>query len=398
MSWTPSPRSAAGWRSYRAVSARAVTTVQVAPVQDRSGLDSFVRLPWRIYAGDPAWVPPLESDFRKLLRADHPFHQHAEVETFLAARDGEPVGRIAAVVNHQYNDFHETRTGFIGLFESVDDPEVAQALLDTAAGWLRQRDMERAMGPFNLSTNDEVYSPGILLDNYARPPSLMMAHNPPYYPRLFEEAGWEKERDLLSYWLEDNRVPERLVRKMERIASAVDGLVVRELEMKRLGQEVERIKEVYNSAWQRNWGFSPLTDAEIARLARDLKPIVDPRFALLAEVHGEPVGFALALPDYNHALRHMNGRLFPFGFLKLLWHRRRISNLRVFTLGLKPEYLRRGIDALFYLRIYQNGLPAGYRSAEASWILEENWDMRRALERLGARADKTYRVFGKDLG
>jgi GNAT superfamily N-acetyltransferase len=379
------------------VTATGTATPVVAPARDAASLNRFIRLPWRIYAHDSAWVPPLRADVRKVLRADHPFHQHADAEYFLAVRDGEPVGRIAGVVNHQYNTFHETRTGFIGLFESIDDPAVADALLRTAADWLRDRGMSEAIGPFNLSTNDELYSPGILLDNFARPPVLMMAHNPPYYAALFEAAGWEKERDLLSYLLEDRRTPERLSRGVERLTGSIDGLVIRPLDMKRLSEEVERIKDVYNSAWERNWGFAPLTDAEIARLAHDLKPIADPRFALLAEVHGAPVGFALALPDYNQALRHLNGRLLPFGFLKLLWYRRNIDGLRIFTLGLKPEYHRRGIDALFYLRMYQNAIDAGYQSAEASWILEDNWGMRRALERLGAYVHKTYRVYGTPL-
>lgn len=370
----------------------------VAPARDDASLRRFIRLPWRIYADDPAWVAPLVADVRKVLRSDHPFHGHADLEYFLALRDQEPVGRIAAIVNHQYNTFHATRTGFIGLFESIDDPVVAESLLRTAADWLRDRGMTEAIGPFNLSTNDELYSPGILLDNFTRPPVLMMGHNPPYYGALFDAAGWQKERDLLSYWLEDDRAPDRLIRGVERLTGSIDGLVVRQLDMKRLPDEVERIKEVYNSAWERNWGFAPLTDAEIARLARDLKPIVDPRFALIAEVHGAPIGFALALPDYNQALRHLNGRLLPFGFVKLLWHRRNIDALRVFTLGLKPEYQRRGIDALFYLRMYQYGLEAGYHRAEASWILEENWGMRRALERMGAYVHKTYRVYGTTLG
>jgi GNAT superfamily N-acetyltransferase len=357
-----------------------------------------VRLPRRIYAADPAWVPPLDADVRKLLAPDHPFHQHAEVQAFLALQGPEPVGRIAAVVNEQYNTFHDTRTGFIGLFEAIDDAAVADALLQRACDWLRERGMTRAIGPFNLSTNDELYSPGILLDNFEDPPVLMMAHNPPYYRRLFEAVGWEKERDLLSYLVEDYHSQERLVRGVERLTGTVEGLVVRELDLRRLGNEVEKIKNVYNTAWEKNWGFAPLTDPEIERLAQDLKPIVDPRFALIAEVHGEPVGFALAIPDYNQALRHVNGRLFPLGIFKLLWHRRNIQGLRVFTLGLKPDYQRRGIDALFYIHIYRKGLAAGYKTAEAGWILEDNWGMRRALERLGAHVHKTYRVYGKPLG
>jgi GNAT superfamily N-acetyltransferase len=379
------------------VAAPALAPPQVLPVRDRASLNRFIRLPWRLYQDDPAWVPPLVSDVRKVLGPGHPFHEHSDLECFLAETDDGPVGRIAAVVNRTYNSFHETRTGFVGLFEAIDDVNVASALLETACAWLADRGMTEAIGPFNLSTNDELYSPGVLLDNFEHPPSLLMAHNPPYYARLFEAAGWHKERDLLSYWLEDDSIPDRLVRGVERLTGSIDGLVVRQIDLKRLDQELDRVKEVYNSAWEKNWGFAPLSEAEIAHLAREIKPIADARFALIAEVHGAPIGFALAVPDYNQALRHLNGRLWPFGILKLLWHRRKIDSLRVLTLGLKPEYQRRAVDALFYLRCFQNGLDAGYRTAEASWILEENWGMRRALERMGARVHKTYRVYGKSL-
>jgi GNAT superfamily N-acetyltransferase len=371
----------------------------VTPVRERRSRALFIDLPWTLYADDPAWVPPLRSDVRKLMDPGHPFHQHAEVQFFLALDgDGRAVGRIAAILNHLYNEFHETKTGFIGLFESVNDPAVAATLLETAADWLRDRGMTEAMGPFNLSTNDELYSPGVLLDSFDRPPVLLMAHNPPYYRELFEAAGWEKRKDLLAYWLEKENTPaDRLVRGMERLASRIDGLVIRQLRLKELDSEVELIKEVYNSAWERNWGFAPLTEAEVEHLASDLKPIIDPRFALLAEVHGEPVGFAVALPDYNQALHHVNGRLFPLGIFKLLWYRRKISRLRVFILGLKPGYHRKGIDALFYLKIFQNGMAAGIHQAEAGWILEDNWGMRRGLERLGGYVYKTYRVYGTEL-
>jgi hypothetical protein len=384
------------------VVASAHPPVTVIPVRERWSRSRFIDLPWTIYADDPAWVPPLRSDVRKLMAGSHPFHEHADVEFFLAQdAEGVAVGRIAAVVNRLYNEFHGATTGFIGLFEAVNDAATADALLTTATDWLRDRGMTEAIGPFNLSTNDELYSPGILLDSFDSPPVLMMAHNPPYYPSLFEGAGWEKRKDLLSYWLEEesgSAPPERLVRGMERMAGRIDGLVVREIRLKELDQEVERIEEVYNAAWERNWGFTPFTKREIQHLAKQLKPIVDERYALIAEVHGEPVGFALALPDYNQPLKHVNGRLFPFGLFKLLWHRRKIDRVRVLTLGMKPAYHRKGIDALFYLRIYQNGLAAGMRRAEAGWILEDNWGMRRGLERLGAYVHKTYRVYGTELG
>lgn len=382
------------------MAATTAAPVTVVPVRERSSRTRFIGLPWSIYADDDAWVPPLRSDLRKLMDPGHPFHEHADTEFFLALdADGKPVGRIAAVVNHLYNEVHESRTGFIGLFESTDDSAVATALFGRAGEWLRDRGMTDVMGPFNLSTNDELYSPGILLDGFEHPPVLLMAHNPPYYRRLFEDAGWEKRKDLLSYWLQSDRAsPERLVKGMERLAGRIDGLELRPLRLDELDREVDRIKEVYNAAWERNWGFTPLTDAEIEHLAADLKPIADERYALMAEVHGEPVGFALALPDYNQALRHVNGRLFPLGLFKLLWHRRKIDRLRVLTLGLKPAYVRKGIDALFYLRIFQNGVEAGIHHAEASWILEDNWGMRRGLERLGGHVYKTYRVYGTELG
>lgn len=369
----------------------------VVPVRDARLLDRFIRLPWKIYRDDPAWVPPLLSDVRKVLSPSHPFHQHADVEYFLALRGTEAVGRIAAIVNHAYNDFHEDRTGFIGLFECEDDPEVAGLLLDTATDWLRQRGRSEAIGPFNLSSNDELYSPGILLDGFEHPPVLLMAHSPPYYARLFEEAGWTKAKDLLAYWTDWLEPPERFVRALKRMSRSMTGLEIRSMDLRRLDQEVEVVKEVYNAAWEKNWGFTPLTDAEIRHMAKDLKPIVDPRFALIAEVDGEPVGFALALPDFNQVLKHLNGRLLPFGIFKILWYRRRITRLRVFTLGLKPEYRRTGIDALLYLRIYENGSPVDLARGEASWILEDNWGMRRAMERMGGYVYKTYRVYGKPL-
>ena len=372
--------------------------IVVVPVRDAGSRDRFIDLPWRIYADDDAWVPPLKADVRKLMEEDHPFHQHADAEFFLALRDDEVVGRIAAAVNHQYNEFHDTRTGFIGLFESIDDQTVADRLLETGSDWLRERGQDEAIGPFNLSTNDELYGPGILLDSYETPPVLLMGHNPPYYRTLFERAGWDKAKDLLSYRLEAGAPPDRLVEGVKRMTSRINGLVVRQIELKHLDREVERVKEIYNAAWERNWGFAPLTDAEIQLLAKDLKPIIDERFAMIAEIHGEPVGFALALPDYNQALKHVNGRLFPFGIFKLLWYRRKIDQVRVFTLGLKPEYRRKGIDALFYLRMFDNGMEAGIHRAEAGWVLEDNWGMRRGMERMGAYVFKTYRVYGQELG
>lgn len=372
-------------------------TIEVRAVGSRTDLDSFIRLPWRIYRDDPLWVPPLISDVRRVLdRKRHPFHHHAEVEYFLAWRGKEVVGRIVATVNHAYNEFHEDRSGFFGFFESIDDQSVADALLRTAEDWLRERGRDSVSGPFNFSTNDELYSGGVLVDGFDTPPAVMMAHSPPYYARLLENAGYGKAKDLLSYWVDGRNTPPRLVRALERF-SRNERIQVRGLNIRDFDGEVARIKEIYNAAWEKNWGFVPMTDAEFQDMADQLRPIVEPSLCQLAEVDGEPVGFALQLPDLNQAFRHVNGRLFPFGVFKFLWYKRKIQSVRVLTLGVKPAYRKRGLDALLITHIYQADQEKGRAQGECSWILEDNAEMRHGLERLGGYVYKTYRVFQKPL-
>lgn len=372
--------------------------VEVRPVAGRGELEIFVRLPWRIYARDPHWVPPLMSDVRHALDpARHPFHQHAEVATFIAWRGSEAVGRIAAIVNRASTEFHEDATGHFGLFESIEDDAVASALLRAAEAWLAERGMTRVEGPMNLSTNEEICSPGVLVEGFHRPPVIMMGHTPQYYAGLIERAGYARVKDLLAYWLEGREPPPRLRRAYDRMMAS-GRVTLRSLDMRRLDAEIDRIQAVYNSAWERNWGFVPMSAAEIAHMAKQLRPVVNPKLCALAEIDGEVVGFALGLPDYNVALRHVDGRLFPVGIFKLLWHRRRIDSARIITLGLKPGYRNRGLDALMITHIYIEGNRAGIWRGECSWILEDNWDMRRGLERIGAVADKTYRIFGRTIG
>ncbi|HUF50600.1 MAG TPA: hypothetical protein VMN60_07205 [Longimicrobiales bacterium] len=369
----------------------------VRPAAGRADLERFLRLPWSIYADDPHWVPPLLADVRAALdTAQHPFYQHAAVETFLARRGSTVVGRIAAIVNRAHNEFHDDRTGFFGLFESIDDQGVADALLRTAEAWLRARGMNAVQGPMNLSTNEEICSPGVLIDGFHRPPAIMMAHSAPYYARLLERAGYEKAKDLVAYWLDSEELPERLERTFDRLMR--DGRSrFRAVNLSRFDAEVAVIQDIYNSAWERNWGFVPMNGAEILHLAKQLRPVVNPHLCIIAELDGEPVGFALGLPDYNVALKHVNGRLFPFGIVKLLWHRRHIRQCRAITLGLKPHARQRGLDALLIAHLFKEGKKVGIWKGECSWILEDNRDMRRALDRIGGVADKTYRVFGKPL-
>lgn len=378
-------------------SARAAAPVVVRTVATRGDRDAFIRLPWRIYRDDPVWVPPLIQDVRLLMnRGKHPFHWHADVEFFTAWRGGDLLGRIAAIVNRRYVEFQEDPLGFFGLFECTDDADVAQALLTAAERYVASRGMRAVQGPFNLSTNDELYSPGVLVDGFDTPPVVMMAHTPRYYAPLFERAGYAGAKDLLAYWLVGPEPPERLVRGTERILKR-SGAVIRALDLRQFDAEVARVQEVYNSAWERNWGFVPMSEAEIQHMAKQLRPVVNPNLCALAEVNGEPVGFALALPDYNQALRKLNGRLFPFGIVKLLWHRRKINAARVLTLGLKKPFRHQGLDAALILHLYREGVRAGYPKGECSWILEDNWEMRRGLERIGGQVYKTYRVYEKRL-
>lgn len=357
-------------------------------------LKPFVDVAWAINAHDPAWVPPLRRSVYGLLRHTHPFHRHADVVYFVAERDGRPVGRVAALINHRHNEVHQERIAFFGFFESVPDDAVAGALLDAAAAWARDQGATALRGPMNFSTNEEC---GLLIEGFARPPMLLMPHNPPYYARLLENQGFSKCKDLVAYLLERGEVPEALERGAA-VALRRHRVRVRTLDLRRFEDEVRRIQEVYNAAWQRNWGFVPLTNEEIEHLAKELRPIADPDLCLFVERDGETIGFALALPNINEALRHLrDGRLFPFGLIKLLWYRRRIRGMRLITLGFKPGYQRQGLGPLLYLQLYRTGLAKGYTHAEASWVLEDNWEMRRAIERIGGRVDKVYRIYERPL-
>ena len=359
----------------------------------------FIDLSWKVNARDPQWVPPLRMVFNALLdRGKHPFHQHADVALFVAERGGEVVGRIAATANYRANEFQGNTTGFFGLFECVDDEAVARALLDRAGEWLKAKGLTSMQGPFNLSTNDELYSGGVLIDGFDTPPTFMMGHNPPYYQRLVESAGFEKAKDLVAYWLPHNKPPERLLAGIERLGKR-EGWRTRPVNMKKFKEEVGIVMGVYNSAWERNWGFIPMTEAEFDVMAKEFRPVVDPELVLIAETtEGEPIGFMLALPDLNRAIKPLkNGRLFPFGVFKFLWHKRKIRTARLLTLGMKPGYQRSGIGAALYLKCFQQGAENGYENAEASWILEDNGPMRQAMEKIGAYVYKTYRVYEKPL-
>lgn len=324
-------------------------------------------------------------------RKRNPFFAHGDVATFLAERDGRSVGRIAAIVNEAHNAFHEDRVGFFGLFECEEDPEAARALFDTAARWVGARGKDVLRGPMSLSTNDEC---GSLIEGFDAPPAVLMPHNPAYHARLYAEGAFVKAMDLIAYDVPHVEAPKRLARAIDAVRQRA-GVVLRPLDLRRFRAEVERVRAIYNSVWERNWGFVPMTREEMDATAEQLRPVVDPELVLFAEVDGQAVAFALALPDLNEALRHANGRLFPFGALAIWWHARRIRRVRVLTLGIEKAYRSSGIDAVLIFELFARAKRRGYAGGECSWVLETNVAMRRPIERLGGRAYKRYRIYDR---
>lgn len=367
-------------------------------MRTRADLRRFIDLPYRLHRDDPMWVAPLRSTVRALLdRRRNPFFEHSEAEYLLATdAAGRVTGRIAAIRNGRHGLFHpdETHVGFFGLFECVDDQAVADALFDAAAAWLRGRGLSVMRGPASYSQNDEC---GLLVDGFDTPPVILNPHNPRYYVGLVERAGFTRARDLLCYEGSGTAPPARLV-EAARTLAARQRISLRPLDMRRFWEDVAHVKRLYNAAWERNWGFVPMTDAEMDHLAKALRPVVVPDLAVFAERDGEVIGLGLAIPDLNVALRHLrDGRLFPLGLFKLLWHRRRIHRLRILILGVLPAYRRSGADALLYEWIWRHGNALGYDWGEASWILEDNAPMRNGLERMGFRVYKTLRLYDRAL-
>lgn len=366
----------------------------VRPVAGAADRRRFLELQWRIYAGNPAWVPPLESERRAFLdRRRNPFFRHSDAELFLAERDGRVVGRIAAIENRRHLETWRDGAGFFGLFESIDDVAVARALLERAAAWVRSRGMTRLRGPMSFTINDEC---GVLLDAYDLPPVFLMAYNPPYYPRLLEACGFAKIQDLLAFRMD---VPASVPELDTGAARAAEraGFTVRTADFNRLGEELERLHRVHSGAWADNWGAVPLSREELEALAKELLPYADRDLVFFAERGDEPAGVAVTIPDFNRALAAARGRLLPFGWLRLLAARRRIDSLRVLILGVLAEHRHRGVDALLYARMMEEARRKGYRWGELSWILESNLPMLAVLERFGAERYKTYRIYEREL-
>jgi len=373
-----------------------MSPVSVAPVSAGSDLRDFVELPYRIYSGDPDWAPPLRSDVRWMLdEAKNPFWKHARKRLFLARRDGKVVGRLAAIADDEHNRVHEDRTGFFGFFECENDPEAAKALFAAAEGAAREilPGCDRLRGPANPSLNEEV---GALIPAESDPgiPFLMMTYNPAYYLELFSSAGFVKEKDLVAILAP---VSDQALGRLGRIAEGVrrrekGGLTVRTIRMDRFAEDLAIVKEIYNRAWEKNWGFVPMTSEEIDAMAKKLKPLLYPPWVLFVELNGTPVAFHLAIPDYNLVLNKLGGSLFPFGWLKFLLLKKKIDRSRTMALGVLPEYRKRGFDAILYYEAMKEGVRIGTKWAEFSWMLEDNLDILRPLEVFGGRVHRRYRI------
>ncbi len=376
------------------------SAVGVDTVSSSSDLKEFVELAYRIYAGDPSWPPPLRSDVRWMLdEAKNPFWKHAKRRLFLARRAGKVVGRIAAIVDDEHNRVHGEKTGFFGFFESENDREVAPALFGAAEAAVRSMlpGCDRLRGPANPSLNDEV---GALVPAESDPglPFLMMTYNPAYYLDLFAEAGYAKEKDLVAILAPVGDVSfKRLARLSEAVRRREKCLVVRTIRMDRFNEDLAIVKSIYNAAWEKNWGFVPMTSDEIDAMAKKLKPILHPPYILFVEIDGKAVGFSLALPDFNQVLVKMGGSLFPLGWLKFFTEKRKIDRVRVLALGVLPEYRRRGIDALLYYESAREGIRIGHKWAEFSWMLEDNLEILKPLEVFGGRIYRRYRLVAKRL-
>jgi GNAT superfamily N-acetyltransferase len=373
--------------------------VTVTPVQTAADRDAFVRFPYALYAGDPNWVPPLEMAVRDLLHPKkNPWLEFGAYELFLARRGGQVVGRIAATADRRFNEFHGTNVGGFGLFECVNEPGVARGLFDAAAGWARAQGFTGLTGPANFSSN---YEWSVLVEGFDAPPAVMMAYNPRYYPALFEACGFAKAKDLYAWELSSAvPPPEKVVRVAEKLRER-EGVVVRPVRMKDFESEVRIIKGIYNAAWEKNWGFVPMTEREFDHMAREMRAIVRPELLLIAEVKGEPVAFSMTVPDANAALKAANGRLttfgLPVGLVKMVLAARKLKRLRLITLGIKEGYRRRGLDAILYLDTLRTARELGYSGGEISWTLEDNHLVNRAIESMGGRKSKTYRIYERAL-
>ncbi len=372
--------------------------IQIVPVTTRRELKSFIRLPWSIYAADPQWIPPLLFERRQHLSKQNPYFAHADWRSWLAWRQHRSVGRISAQVDQLHLQLHQDATGFFGMLEAVDDPAVFQALLTTAENWLRAQGLRRILGPFSLSINDEC---GLLVEGFDTPPAVMMGHAHPYYATRLEQQGYVKAKDLLAYRMVDDFVMSPAMQVVVR--KAVNRVRLRPLDRSQLEQDLALLRDIFNDSWSQNWNFVPFTEAEFRHMGRDLARLLPDDFVQIAEVDGVPAAMGILMPNLNEIIRDLNGRLLPFGWLKLLWRLKRAypKTARVPLLGVRKRYQQSMLGAALAVLIIDGmrnaGKKRGIQEAELSWILEDNMKMRGLIEELGGTIYKRYRIYQKEL-
>ncbi|MDQ3021632.1 MAG: hypothetical protein M3R36_13845 [Bacteroidota bacterium] len=369
--------------------------IEIQLVESESDKNKFIEFPYLFYSNDENWVEPLRFDVKNNLNEKkNPFYKHSKLKLWLAKKNGAIVGRIAGIINENHNKFHNDKVGFFGFFECINDKNVSKLLFDKAAEFVKENGMNTLRGPMNPSTNDEC---GLLIDGFDKPPVMLMTYNPKYYIELFEDYGLRKAKDLYALWINKDVINnERMMNKINRISDMIlkkENLKVRKVNMKDFKNEVQKVREVFNDAWEMNWGFVPMTEEEFNFIAGNLKLAVDPMYVEFAEIDGKTIGFSLALPDINQAIKGLNGKLFPLGVLKFLRNKKKINQLRVIIMGIKKEYQKKGIDAIFYRDIIRDANKRGILGAEISWVLEDNYAMKQTAEKLGAKVYKTYRIY-----
>jgi hypothetical protein len=372
--------------------------IDIVAVNNKKLLKAFIDFPHDLYKDDDNYVPELFIAQRDLLTpGKHPFHKHSSLQLFLAYKKDKPVGRIAAILNNNHNTFNKTNDGFFGFFDCIDDEHVAEKLFEAAEKWLKEKGVSTIIGPVNFSTNETC---GLLIEGYDSPPVAMMTYNRPYYGKLIDKFGFGKKTDLIAYQIMAEDFDDKPARLMELLNERLKnkGITIRKANLKNFKKEVASLREVYNNAWDKNLGFVPMTDDEFNYLAKDLKLILDPDFCMVAEHEGKMVGFSLCIPDVNQILRKVKrGRLLPTGIFKLLTQKKKINGIRVIALGVVEGYRKLGIEAVFYGSIIQNGRKKNMRTAEASWILEDNFLMNKAIQNINGKPYKKYRIYEKSL-
>ncbi len=366
--------------------------IDVVPVKTEKQLESFIDLPYRLFKNNRYWVPPIKKDVYKILDIKkNPFWRHSERELFLVYRDRQLAGRIAAIVDYNYVDFWNEKTGYFGYFECDHDEDAARALFQRVGEYIGDKGMENYIGPMNPSSNDEV---GILIEGFFTPPFIMMTYNPEYYRELCEKSGLQKAKDLYSFYVDMKDIPFDYIQRLSSIVRRrVPDLKVRSIDMDDYFNEVKKIKEIYNDAWSRNWGFVPMTDDEINELAKKLKPLLVPELVTLIDVDGVPSALSLAVPNYNYILNKLNGRLGPAGMLKFLYFRNKIKEVRFMIMGVRQQCQKMGLEALLLAESVRIGQQIGYVGGELSWTLEDNHLINNTIKKIGGKVCKIHRMF-----